>query len=95
MKSIRDIAVADNAVAFAFGENSFARDMVAQPEILTKVAAIVANLLGRSVSLECQLGEKAHLTNMVTLTPKTSGGESGPDPLIEYAVAELRAKVVK
>ncbi len=95
MKSVRDIAVANNAVAFAFGENSFARDMVAQPDILTKVAAIVSNLLGRSVSLECQLGEKAHLTNMVTIATKTTDGESGPDPLIEYAVSELRAKVVK
>lgn len=94
MKSVRDIAVADSTVAFAFGENQFARDMVAQPETLNKVTAIIASLLGRSVMLECQLGEKAHLNNM-RIMPVTSNGQSGPDPLVEYAVNELQAKVVK
>jgi DNA polymerase-3 subunit gamma/tau len=94
INSVRDIAVGANRVAFAFGENHFARDMVTRPETLSQVTTILSNILGRSVTLECQLGEQARLSNMVIATPATPV-KAGPDPLVEYAVNELQAQVVE
>lgn len=94
INSVRDIAVGTNAVALAFGENHFARDMVAQPETQAKVAAILGKVLGRSITLECQTGERATLSNMVGMTISAIES-SGPDPLVTFAVNELRAKVVE
>src|SRR5262249_21227743 len=94
MKDVRDIAIGPNTVAFAFGDRKFSRDMAAQPDMLTKLAAVLGHLLGRPITLECQLGEQAALPNMVTVTPLLAAHE-GVDPLVAYAVAELRAEVVK
>jgi DNA polymerase-3 subunit gamma/tau len=94
LRSVRDIAIAEQTVAFAFGENKFTRDMVARPETLQKVATILANLLGRPVQLECQMGEKAQMSNLVATTAGRRG-EDGPDPLVEYAVASLGAEVIE
>jgi DNA polymerase-3 subunit gamma/tau len=94
INSVRDIAVGANTVAFAFGENHFARDMVARPETLSQVTTILSNILGRSVNLECQLGEQARLSNMAITTP-TTPVKAGADPLVEYAVNELQAQVVE
>ncbi|RIK37939.1 MAG: DNA polymerase III subunit gamma/tau [Chloroflexi bacterium] len=92
LNSVRDIAVGGGSVAFAFGENHFARDMVARPETQEEVATILGQILGRPVKLECQLGEKAQLMHMVIL-PASDQGSSGSDPLVQYAVNQLNAQV--
>ncbi|MEZ4865891.1 MAG: DNA polymerase III subunit gamma/tau [Caldilineaceae bacterium] len=92
LPSVKDIAVAEQSVAFAFGNNQFARDMMAEPETLAQVASILSSLLGRSVRLECQMGERALLTNMVMAPVEQS---DGVDPLLEYAVSTLGAEVLE
>jgi DNA polymerase-3 subunit gamma/tau len=92
--SVRDVAIGAHTIAFAFGENHFARDKVTRPEILSKVTAILSNILGRSVLLECQMGDKARLSDMVVV-PTQSDNPAGPDPLVEYAVSTLQAKVLE
>ena len=92
LNAVRDIAVTEQAVAFAFGNNEFSRGMVAKPDVLPKVAAVLANFLDRQVALECQMGEKAVIAGrVVAVTDDRSGG---PDPLVEFAVNDLGAKVV-
>ncbi len=93
LNSVRDIAVGPNVVAFAFGENHFARDMVARPETLEKVTNILGQILNRAVTVECQLGEQAQLSNMIT-TNSSTPESSGNDPLVQYAVKQLNAEVV-
>ena len=94
LNNVKDVAVAQDTVAFAFGNNQFSRDMVAQPDILPKVAAILSQMLARTVKLECQMGDKAALTNMVIVAP-TASESSGDDPLVEFAVGNLGATVVE
>lgn len=89
---VRDIAVADQTVAFAFGNNQFSRDMLAEPETLGQVAGILSSVLGRTVKLECQMGEKAKLTNMIQVRHEEADGD---DPLVEYAVSTLGAEVTE
>ena len=55
LNTVRDIAVADQAVALAFGANTFTRDMVAKPETHKQISAILADFLGRSIQLDCQI----------------------------------------
>ncbi len=94
LKAVRDVAVSEQAVAFAFGANTFSRDMVNKAETLNKVSATLSDLLGRSVILECQMGDQAKLSNLVgtTFGSKTDGGL---DPLVDYAVTNLGAQVVE
>jgi hypothetical protein len=68
--------------------------MVARPENLEAVSTILAQILGRPVTVECQLGEQAKLSQkvMVTTTLPTNGG---PDPLVQFAVTELSAEVLE
>jgi DNA polymerase-3 subunit gamma/tau len=94
LNSVRDIAIAEQSVAFAFGENVFARDMVAKPETMAKVVAILANVLGRTVLLDCQTGEHARLAATVRSASMAVSGD-GPDPLVEYAVSSLGAEVIE
>ena len=94
LRAVRDIAVGQQAVAFAFGSNEFSRSMVARPETLGKVVTILSSILGRSITLECQIGEQAKLAKMITLNTSEQQGE-GPDPLVEYALTDLGAEVVK
>lgn len=93
LNSVRDIAVGPAAVAFAFGANHFARDMVARPETLETVTSILGQILNRAVTVECQLGEHAQLSNMVTIN-SDAPESSGNDPLVQYAVKQLNAKVL-
>ena len=93
LRTVRDIAVAENSVAFAFGNNDFTRKMVEKPETLKAVAGALSDLLGRKVLLECQIGEKAQLYNVVGASGE-AGTDDGPDPLVEYAVKELGARVI-
>jgi DNA polymerase-3 subunit gamma/tau len=92
LQAVRDIAVSEQAVALAFGNNDFSRSMVAKPEHLPTVTAVLSTFLGRPVVLECQLGEKAMLAGRLVggAAPPTTG----PDPLVEFAVSTLGAQVV-
>jgi len=93
LNSVRDIAVSANGVAFAFGNNAFAQQMMSQTENHSRIVAILSDLLGRPVQLECQLGEKAKLARTVSAT--TMQDADAADPLVEYAVNNLGAKVVE
>ena len=91
LNSVRDMAVGGDSVAFAFGANVFSRDVIAKPEVLAKVSAILASILGRTVTLECQVGEHARLS----ATVQAASAGSGPDPLVEFAISDLGAQVVE
>ncbi len=93
LNSVRDIAVSADSVALAFGNNSFSRDIIVRPDIHGKVAAMLSDFLGRPVQLDCQAGEKAHLAQSVTTT--ATGGDQDDDPLVDYAVNTLGARVVE
>jgi len=93
LRGVQDIAVAQDSVAFAFGNNDFTRNMIAEPETNAKIVALLSKILGRSVKLECQLGERAQLANMITVTTTVKENE-GVDLLLEYAVSTLGAEVV-
>ncbi len=94
LRGVRDIAVSQDTVAFAFGANDFTREMIAEPETNSKIVAMLSKILGRSVKLDCQSGERAQLTNMITVTPLAQESD-GVDPLLEYAVSTLGAEVVQ
>lgn len=94
LRGVQDIAVAQDSVAFAFGTNEFTRNMIAEPETNTKIVALLSKILGRSVKLECQLGERAQLTNMIMVTTIAKENDE-VDPLLEYAVSTLGAEVVE
>jgi len=90
--AVRDIAVGEQTVALAFGTNEFSRDMVARPDTLPKVAGLLSTFLGRTVMLECQVGDQARLADRIVVANTQVG--DGPDPLVEYALSTLGAKVV-
>jgi len=94
LRAVRDIAVGEQAVAFAFGSNEFSRGMVARPETLGKVVTILSGILGRSITLECQIGDQAKLAKMLSMHSNDQQGD-GPDPLVAYALSDLGAEVVK
>ena len=94
LRGVRDIAVSQDTVAFAFGANDFTREMIAEPETNGKIVAMLSKILGRSVKLDCQSGERAQLTNMITVTTLAKESD-GVDPLLEYAVSTLGAEVVQ
>lgn len=92
LNSVRDIAIVNGTVVFAFGNNSFARDMIMQGETRSAVTRVLSSFLGQTVVLECQTGDKAHVSG---LQRQQIDGHSnqGPDPLVEYAVNELGARI--
>jgi DNA polymerase-3 subunit gamma/tau len=93
LRTVRDIAIGEQSIVFAFGNNSFSRDMVAKPETLKIVTATLSEFLGRKVLLECQMGDHAVLPRGAGVS--TGGAQhEGPDPLVEYAVSELGAQVI-
>lgn len=93
LRAVRDIAIGESAVAFAFGNNQFARKLIAEPANLTQVAGVLSHFVGRTVALECQDGDRATLSASAGRTVAASN--SGPDPLVEYAVKELGAEIVE
>jgi DNA polymerase-3 subunit gamma/tau len=93
LRAVRDIAIGQQSVAFAFGNNKFARDMISAPETLAQVAEILSQILGRAVSLSCQTGETATLSSSAGRVIRETSESDGPDPLVEYAVNELGARV--
>ena len=94
LRGVQDIAIAHDSVAFAFGTNDFTRSMIAEPETNGKIVSLLSKIVGRSVKLECQLGERAQLTNMITLSASTNNSD-GVDPLLEYALSALGAEVIE
>lgn len=94
LRGVRDIAVSQDTVAFAFGTNDFTREMIAEAETNTKIVALLSKILGRSVKLDCQSGERAQLTNMITVSTLAKESD-GVDPLLEYALSTLGAEVVE
>jgi DNA polymerase-3 subunit gamma/tau len=93
LNSVRDIAVSERSVAFAFGNNAFAQQMMNQPENHSRIVTLLSDFLGRPVQLECQLGEQAKLARTVAAGEQQN--QDGADPLVEYAVNNLGAKVVE
>ncbi|HAJ37142.1 MAG TPA: DNA polymerase III subunit gamma/tau [Chloroflexi bacterium] len=93
LNAVRDVAVAEHSVAFAFGNNEFSRNLIAKPDVLPGVAAALSRFIDRDVSIECQIGEKAILTGQV-VTVHTAATD-GPDPLVEFAIKDLGAQVAK
>ena len=92
LAAVRDIAVTEQAVALAFGNNEFSRNMVAKAENLPGVTTMLSTFMGRNVTLECQIGDKANLAGRVVGV--AAAPVSGPDPLLEFAVKDLGAKVL-
>jgi DNA polymerase III subunit gamma/tau len=95
LRSVRDIAVGQQAVAFAFGNNKFAREMITAPETLSQVSEILSQFLNRTVSLACQTGDTATLSASAGRVVRDATDADGNDPLVEYAVNELGARVVE
>jgi len=93
LRAVRDIAIGEHAIALAFGNNKFARDMISDPETLAQVSAILAQFVGRQVMIECQEGEHAVLSAAAGRAVRDERKADGPDPLLEFAVSELGAQV--
>ncbi|MCC6166392.1 MAG: DNA polymerase III subunit gamma/tau [Caldilineaceae bacterium] len=92
LNTVRDIAVSDQSVALAFGNNAFTHELIARPETHAQVTAILSDFLGRPVLLECQMGDQARLAHRIAAAPERSAG--GEDPLVTYAKEALGAQVV-
>ncbi len=92
LRSIKDLAIGGDAVAIAFGSNSFTQGVISEAKTKDAVSGILAEILGQQVTLICQSGEKATIPSATgqTVEEEQTGG---PDPLLEYAVSELGAKV--
>jgi DNA polymerase-3 subunit gamma/tau len=95
LRAVRDIAIGEQAVAFAFGKNKFAREMISSAETLAPVSEILSQILARTVSLTCQVGDTATLSASAGRVIRDTSDADGPDPLVEYAVNELGAHVVE
>ncbi|MEZ4663594.1 MAG: hypothetical protein R2911_39130, partial [Caldilineaceae bacterium] len=72
----------------------FTRGMIEKPETLPQVTDLLSKYLGHPVSLECQDGNEARLSGLKRITPVETTPD-GPDPLVEFAIAELGAEVVE
>ena len=91
LNTVRDIAISDDTVAFAFGANNFTCDMIAKPETLSQVTEVLGEFMGRPVKLECQMGEQAKVVNRLRSAAQQAENQR-PDPLVEYAVTNLRGR---
>ena len=92
LRSIKDLAIGADSVAMAFGNNTFAQGVISEAATKEAVAAILGEFLGQKVALNCHSGDKATLR--AAAGPAFEEEQAaGMDPLIEYAVAELGAKI--
>ena len=92
LRSIKDLAIGVDSVAMAFGNNAFAQGVISEAATKEAVAGILGEFLGQKVALNCHSGDKATLR--ATAGPAFEEEQAaGMDPLIEYAVAELGAKI--
>ena len=92
LRSMRDLAIGGDAVAIAFGNNSFAQSVISEAKTKEAISGILAEILGQQVTLICQSDEKASIPS-ATGQAVEEHQASGPDPLVEYAVSELGAQV--
>ena len=92
LRSIRDLAIGGDAVAIAFGNNSFTQGVISEARTKDAIASILTEILGQQVTVICQSGEKASIPSN-TGQAVAENSASGPDPLLEYAVSELGAQV--
>lgn len=62
LNSVRDMSVALDGeimrVGFAFGNNRFSHDLIAEQETAIEVEAILAEILGRPVKVEFVMGDR-------------------------------------
>ena len=93
LRSVRNIAIGENAIALAFGNNKFTKDVISEPETLAQVGTILAQFIGRQVAVECQAGETATLSAAAGRAVRDDQKSDGSDPLLEFAVSELGAQV--
>jgi DNA polymerase-3 subunit gamma/tau len=90
LNNVVDISIGGNQVAFAFGNNSFAREMIAEPEVMEVVIDELTRMLGSRVTLDCQVTAQAKLR----ASPGSSSAPRGtPDDLVQFAVDVLQAEV--
>ena len=93
LRSVRDFAIGEHAIALAFGNNTFTKGVISEPETLAQVSTILAEFVGRQVGVECQEGETATLSAAAGQVVRDERTADGPDPLLEFAVSELGAHV--
>ena len=92
LNSIRDLAIGNDSVAIAFGNNKFTQNIISEARTKDAVASILSEFLGRSVTLICQSGDKASIPIAQGQAVRDAQA-NGPDPLVEFAVSELGAQV--
>ncbi len=92
LRSVRDFAIGGDSVALAFGNNQFAQGVISETRTKDIIAGILAEMLDQQVVLTCQSGDTATLSAAAGRGRQETQA-SGPDPLIEFAVKELGAKV--
>ena len=92
LRSIRDLAIGGDSVAMAFGNNSFTLGVISEAKTKDSVAVILSEILGQQVSIICQSGEQATIPTAAGRAVEEASAD-GQDPLLEYAVSELGAKV--
>jgi DNA polymerase III subunit gamma/tau len=93
LNTVRDMALGENCIAFAFGNNQFTHDIIAKPETLERVAGLLSTWVGQPMTIYCQMGEQAVAprTNSKLVIPASSTAE---DPLVSYAMADLNAELL-
>ncbi len=89
--AVKDVAIGGNTVVFALGNYQFVYDYFEKIENREEVAAVLSQFFGRSMVLDCQIGEKAELTSAQRVAAEESGDDASE--LLEYAVANLGAVV--
>ena len=92
LRSIRDLAIGGDSVAMAFGNNSFTLGVISEAKTKDTVAVILSEILGQQVSIICQSGDQATIPTAAGRAVEEKSTD-GQDPLLEYAVSELGAKV--
>ncbi len=95
LNSAKDTAVGAEMVVFAFTEQyAPVREMVDNPETRDQLSRILQQLLGRPFQVVFQTGESAVLPNAAAVVIETKAGDE-KDALVDYAVSDLGARVVR
>ncbi len=89
--AVKDVAIGGNTVVFALGNYQFVYDYFEKMENREEVAAVLSQFFGRSMALDCQIGEKAELTSAQRVAAEESVDDASE--LLDYAVANLGAVV--
>lgn len=95
LNSAKDTAVGAEMVVFAFTEQyAPVREMVDNPETRDQLSRILQQLLGRPFQVVFQTGENATLPNAGAVVVEAKAGDE-QDALVDYAVSDLGARVVR